>query len=167
MRNIRFSEKLLLLGYCFILLFMIVQDWVPLGTLNDITAIQQEKTKSELINVTLIGVIQITLLISIILLFIGKKYPLFIKLWLIIHPSCIFIGILMSWYIPYLTGIGAAEKVESYTAMFGNTHAFLPVMNGIVPNTLHVLFHIILLLCIIIAIYIAITTPNRENIQRG
>jgi hypothetical protein len=163
MRNIRLSEKALLLGYGFILLFMIVQDWVPLGTLNDISAIKQEKTTNELILITFIGAIQIALFIFLILRFIGKKYPLIIKLWLIIHPSCIFAGVLMSWWIPYFTGIGALEKVESYTTMFGNTHTFLPVMNGIVPNTFHVLFHSTLLFCILVSVYIFVTKPKKST----
>ncbi|WP_096271527.1 hypothetical protein [Paucisalibacillus globulus] len=165
MRKIRFSEKVLLIGYCFILLFMIVQDWVPLGSLNDIDAIKQVKTTNELLLVTLIGVLQVTFLIFLILLFIGKRYPLFLKLWLIIHPSCIFAGVLMSWWIPYLTGIGAAEKVASYTSMFGNTHTFLPVMNGIVPNTLHTLFHASLFCCILVSIYIFVTDSYQTTPQ--
>lgn len=27
-------------------------------------------------------------------------------------------------------GIGSADRVESYQVMFGETHTFLPVMNG-------------------------------------
>jgi hypothetical protein len=166
MRNANLSEKILLLGYSLILLFMIVQDWMPLGSLNDIDAIKQEKTTNELITVTLIGVLQIALFIFLILLFIGKKYPLFIKLWLIIHPSFILGGAVMSWWIPYLTGIGAAEKLESYTTMFGETHAFLPVINGIVPNTLHTLFHFTLLFCIILSIFIFFIKP-KDNMERS
>lgn len=167
MRNIRLSEKVLLVGYSFILLFMIVQDFVPLGSLNDIEAIKQEKTTNELILVTLIGVIQIVLFIVLILLYIGKTYPLLIKIWLVIHPLCIFAGALMSWWIPYFTGIGAQEKVEGYTTMFGNTHAFLPIMNGIVPNTLHTIFHISLLFCILLSIYIFVTKPKvSSNINK-
>jgi hypothetical protein len=29
--------------------------------------------------------------------------------------------------------------------MFANTHTFLPMHNGIAPNTLHVIFHTVLL----------------------
>ena len=35
----------------------------------------------------------------------------------------------------------AAERAARYQAMFGGTHAFLPVHNGIRPNTLHVILH--------------------------
>jgi hypothetical protein len=33
------------------------------------------------------------------------------------------------------------ERAARYQAMFGGTHAFLPVHNGIRPNTLHVILH--------------------------
>lgn len=154
---IRISEKILIVGYGLILLFMLVQDWVPLGPLNDVEAIATENSTSELIVVTLIGGLQILILIGLILLFIGRRYPIWAKLWLIIHPSCIFAGALMSWWIPYFFGIGAQEKVERYNIMFGSTHAFLPTMNGIVPNTLHTLFHVTLFLCILLTLYISFT----------
>ncbi len=100
-RNIRPSEKLLLFGYTLILLFMIVQDLIPLGNLNDIKAVASVHSTNEIIVITLIGVVQILLLIGGILFFIGKKYPLWIRIWLIIHPAFIFIGALFSWWIPY------------------------------------------------------------------
>ena len=48
-RNIRLSEKFLVLGYVFILLFMIVQDLVPLGVLNDVEAIASVESLNEII----------------------------------------------------------------------------------------------------------------------
>lgn len=161
-REVRISEKFLIACYGFILLFMLVQDWVPLGSLNDIDAIAQENTASQLLFITLIGVVQIVILLVLIFIFIGKRYPIWAKLWLIIHPSCIFTGVLFSWWIPYFFGIGAEEKVERYQIMFGDTHSFLPVMHGIVPNTLHFIFHVTLLLCILLTIYISFT-DRRQN----
>lgn len=160
-RNIRISEMLLLLGYCIILIFMVLQDWVPLGTLNDVLAISEARSKSELIMVTLIGVIQIIILITLAILFVGRRYPIWAKLWLIIHPTFIFAGALLDWWIPYLFGYGAEERAERYADMFENTHSFLPEMNGIVPNTLHTIFHTILLLCIALTIYIGFTNKSR------
>ncbi|RDW15751.1 hypothetical protein CWR48_18620 [Oceanobacillus arenosus] len=162
-RDIRVSEKALLFGYSFILLFMLVQDWVPLGPLNDLEAIAAENSTSELIVVTLIGVVQILILMGLLLLFVGKRYPIWAKLWLIIHPSCIFAGALMSWWVPYFFGIGAEERAERYDTMFGDTHSFLPIMNGIAPNTLHSLFHAVLLICIILTIYISVTDRKKRD----
>ena len=162
-RDIRLSEKILISGYAFILLFMIVQDLVPLGKLNDIEGITSVQSFNEILVVTMIGVVQILLLMGGILFFIGKRYPIWAKIWLIIHPSCILFGAIMSWWVPYLFGIGAEEKIERYNTMFGNTHAFLPVMNGIVPNTLHTIFHFILFICIILTVYIFFTKNKRDK----
>ncbi|WP_010648682.1 hypothetical protein [Oceanobacillus massiliensis] len=162
-RNVRTAERLLLAGYGLILLFMFIQDLVPLGQLNDIAAVKMENSTTGLIITTLIGVIQIMMLIGLSLLFIGKHYPIWAKLWLIIHPSCILAGAIWSWWIPYLTGINAEAKIERYTAMFGDTHAFLPTMNGIVPNTLHTFFHFTLLCCIVLTIYICITDHKSKH----
>lgn len=162
-REVRFSEKLLLAGFSFILLFMLVHDWVPLGTLNDVQAVAQENSFQELIIVTLIGSVQFLLLIGLVLLFIGKKYPIWVKLWLVIHQVFIFIGVLIDWWIPYFFGIGAEKRVETYNQMFGNTHTFLPTMNGIAPNTLHIVFHSVLFGCILLTIYIFISDARKRK----
>lgn len=156
-RNIRLSEKLLLIGLIFIFLLMIVHDFVPLGPFNDVEAILNDRPLKELIFVTVVNAGQILLIIIGVLFFIGKKYPIIIKLWLIIHQSCIFIGALIAWWIPYIFGIGAEQRAERYQEMFGDTHSFLPIMNGIVPNTIYTIFHFTLLFCIILTIYICVT----------
>lgn len=160
-REIRLSEKLLLAGLSFILLFMILHDWVPLGSLNDVQAISEDRSFKELLVVTLVGVFQIILLMGLVIIFMGKRYPIWIKLWLVIHQTCIFAGALWAWWIPYFFGIGAEERVERYELMFGNTHTFLPEMHGIAPNTIHTIFHLTLLTCIILSIYIGVTDSKR------
>jgi len=69
----------------------------------------------------------------------------------------------MAWWIPYLFGIGAEERVAKYDEVLGNTHAFLPVMNGIVPNTLHTTFHFALFICILLTVYIFVTDHKRTG----
>ncbi|MCR2821747.1 hypothetical protein [Lederbergia panacisoli] len=162
-REIRFSEKLLIVGFSIILLFMIVQDWIPLGSLNDVHAIAEVRSFNELLIVTTIGVVQILLLMGLVITFMGKWYPIWIKLWLIIHQVFIFAGVLLDWWIPYFSGLGAEQKAERYNQMFGDTHSFLPIMNGIVPNTLHTIFHTILLICIILTVYNALTNSRNDN----
>jgi len=162
-RAFRLSEKLLLAGFSLILLFLIVQDWVPLGSLNDVQAIANDRTFNELFIVTMVGVVQFLLLMGLVIFFKGKRYPIWIKLWLIIHQMCIFAGVLLDWWIPYFFGYGANQRAERYNQMFGDTHYFLPIMNGIVPNTLHISFHITLLSCIILTIYITLTDSIKKQ----
>ncbi|WP_249730380.1 hypothetical protein [Paenibacillus sp. J2TS4] len=154
-------------GYGIIFLFMLLHDWVPLGSLNDVSAVMADRSAKELLVVTAIGVGQVLLLIGLILLFIGKRYPLWAKLWLVIHPSFIFGGALIAWWIPYLFGIGAQERAPRYQEMFGSTHSFLPVMNGMVPNTIHFIFHATLLLSIILTIYIFLTDRKKAEQHQG
>lgn len=164
-RNIRLSEKFLVAGYMLILFFMAVQDLVPLGALNDLEALASVESFDEIIVTTLIGVVQILLILGGVLLFIGKRYPVLIKIWLIVHPSCILLGAMISWWIPYLFGTGTEEKIERFNLMFGHTHSFLPVINGMVPNTLHTMFHLMLLICVILTCYIFLT--NHHDIEQG
>lgn len=165
-RKIRLSERGLLLGLYAILLLMLVQDWVPLGSLNDIDSVFQVHSFTDILTSTLINAGQFVLLIFIVRLFIGRRYPGWARLWLIIHQGFILAGVLMAWWIPYLFGIGAEEKTEPYGITFGNTHAFLPEMNGITPNTLHTGFHAVLLICFLLTCYMAFTGPNKKKKSR-
>lgn len=162
-REIRIAEKVLLVGLSLIFLFMLLHDWIQIGSLNDVQAVKSDGTMGELITVTFINAGQILLLLVVTLLFVGKTYPLLIKLWLVIHQTSIFAGAVWAWWIPYLFGYGAEERIQRYEDMFGNTHSFLPVMNGIVPNTIHTLFHITLLTCIILTIYISLTARKTKE----
>jgi hypothetical protein len=162
-RKIRLSERGLLLGLYAILIFMLVQDWVPLGTLNDVDAVSEVHSFKDLLTAMLINAGQIVLLIFIVRMFIGRRYPVWARLWLIIHQGFIFAGALMAWWIPYLFGIGAEEKVEPYSIMFGSTHTFLPEMNGLTPNTLHTCFHAVLLFCLLLTLYISFTGPKKNK----
>ena len=162
-RKIRLSERGLLLGLYAILILMLFQDWVPLGTLNDVDAVSRVHSFKDLLVSMLINAGQIVLLIFIVRLFIGRRYPVWARLWLIIHQGFIFAGALMAWWIPYLLGIGAEEKAESYRIMFGNTHAFLPEMNGITPNTLHTGLHAVLLICLLLTLYLSFTGPKKKK----
>lgn len=129
MRNIRASEKMYLCGLGLILLFMLIHDWVPLGSLNDVEALKAENTTGELIMITLINTLSISIMIAVSLLYTGKRYPIWARLWLIIHLGFILYGAVSAWWIPYFFGADLT-MIERYGNMFGNTHAFLPVMNG-------------------------------------
>lgn len=162
-RPVRLAEKLLLIGLSLIFVYMVIQDWVPLGSLNDVEAIADERPFNELLIVTSIGAGQILLLLFFVIIFLGKQTPIWIQLWLIIHQVFIFAGALIDWWIPYFFGYGAEERTEKYNKMFGETHHFLPLMNGIVPNTLHIIFHSTLFICIILSVYVTLSDKNNRK----
>jgi hypothetical protein len=60
--------------------------------------------------------------------------------YLIVAYGILFIGEIESWWATYLFGY-KASRAESYRAMFGSTHVFLPIRYGIVPKSLHVVLH--------------------------
>jgi len=60
--------------------------------------------------------------------------------WLWISYGVIFIGQLRAWWLPYLLRAEPARAAR-YQLMFGKTHSFLPMRNGIVPNTAHMSLH--------------------------
>jgi hypothetical protein len=71
----------------------------------------------------------------------GAAYPGWLWWWLWISYGLLLVGELNAWWLPYLVKPADPERVARYRAMFGNTHAFLPERNGIVPNTLHCILH--------------------------
>lgn len=162
MRKVSVSEKAFICGLGLILLFMLLHDWVPLGTLNNVQAVKMEHSISELMKITAIQTLSILVVIAIALTYVGKKYPLWAKLWLVIHLGSILTGAILAWWIPYFFGT-SPERVDSYSLMFGDTHSFLPIMNGIVPNTIHVFFHLTLLITWILAIYISLKKVRVEK----
>jgi hypothetical protein len=122
--------------------FLWLHDWVPLGRLNDVAAVRAVDSTMRLIRVTLIQSVPFTigLVFSCLYFARGAAYPGWLWYWLWISYGLLFVGELTAWWIPYLMRPEPA-RAERYRVMFGNTHAFLPERNGIVPNSLHCLLH--------------------------
>jgi hypothetical protein len=149
-----FSEKLFVVIQAFIVSFLLLHDWIPLGTLNDLEGVRVQNTTQRLVIQTAVNTFPTLIGFLLSLKFIGKKYPLWFKLYMTIMYTCLFAGELYAWWIPYF--FGADEHlVERYSDMFANTHAFLPMMNGIVPNTLHVILHLLTLFVLILSFYLS------------
>jgi hypothetical protein len=70
--------------------------------------------------------------------------------WLGIGYSFLFVCELEAYWIPYLF-LPQPSRAARYQAMFGGTHAFLPVRNGIKPNALHVTPHILKLTTLVLS----------------
>jgi hypothetical protein len=58
-----------------------------------------------------------------------------------ISYALLFVGQIRAWWVPYLVKADP-KRAERFSRMFGNTHSFLPIRNGLVPNTAHILLHI-------------------------
>jgi hypothetical protein len=140
----------------FHVLFLALHDWVPLGSLNDVTAVREENSRGKLIRDTLISTTPFAFGLAASGVYLGQPYPIWLLYYLTISYALLFVGELQAWWIPYFLRPDPARAVR-YEAMFGNTHAFLPARNGIRPNTLHIILHVATLAILLILAAIAVT----------
>jgi hypothetical protein len=63
--------------------------------------------------------------------------------WLWISYGAAVYGIFAGLVVPYLL-VKDPVRAARYQMRFSQTHAFLPLRNGIRPDTLHVCFHIVI-----------------------
>jgi hypothetical protein len=138
--NHRIETILLVLQLCQVV-FLWFHDWIPLGRLNDVRAVRSQDTSLRLIAVTLIQSVPFTFGLLFSVLNFGRPYPHWLYMWLWISYGLIFVGQLRAWWIPYLFHSEPARAAR-YQIMFGNTHRFLPLRNGLVPNTAHIMLHL-------------------------
>lgn len=122
-------------------LFLWLHDWVPLGRLNDVKAVRSQDTTLRLVVVTLIQSVPFTIGLVFSLLYFGPKYPHWLYMWLWISYSIMLAGQIRAWWIPYLFQ-AEPKRAARYQIMFGATHRFLPIRNGLVPNTAHIMLHL-------------------------
>jgi hypothetical protein len=125
----------------FQVVFLWIHDWIPLGRLNDVVAVRSQDTLQRLVMVTLVQSVPWTLGFYFSLKYFGHSYPYWLDWWLWISYALLLIGQVRAWWVPYLFRADP-QRAGRYRVMFGNTHTFLPVRNGLVPNTAHILLHV-------------------------
>lgn len=134
-------EITLLVLQTFQVLFLWIHDWIPLARLNDVAAVRSQDTFRRLAVVTLIQSVPFTFGLWFSLLYFGRPYPHWLYMWLCISYGLIFVGQIRAWWVPYLLR-PEPDRAARYRIMFGNTHHFLPIRNGLVPNTAHIMLHL-------------------------
>ena len=147
---------LLLALQAFHVLFLLLHDWIPLGSLNNIAAVRAENSTPKLLLGTAISTS--FFLIGFIASAIHRNgpYPHWLLWYLLISYLFLFVGELEAWWIPYF-GSPQPERAARYQVMFANTHVFLPARNGIPLNTLHILLHVFTLATIVVIILVMAT----------
>ncbi|MGH6876401.1 MAG: hypothetical protein ACREHV_03370 [Rhizomicrobium sp.] len=133
----------------FVVLFIALHDWVPLGTLNDVAAVQAADPTNKLVIVTALSTLPFAVGFSASAWFARTGFPSWLMWWLWISYGAALYGMLRAWWMPYLL-VKNPARAARYQAMFGRTHAFLPTRNGIRPNTLHVTLHVVIVAVVIL-----------------
>lgn len=126
----------------FVVLFIALHDWLPLGKFNDIRGVHSADSRSRLAMVMILSTLPFAICLAASAYYASARFPMWLVWLLWISYGVGLYGILKTWYVPYLF-VPDPVRATRYQMMFGGTHSFLPVRNGIVPNTLHVLFHAI------------------------
>jgi hypothetical protein len=128
----------------FVVVFIALHDWVPLGSLNNVIAVQSADSKQKLVVVTLLSTLPFAVGLGGTIFYAGSRFPQWLYFYLWISYGSAIYGLIRAWWAPYLLYYDPTRSVR-YEAMFGDTHAFLPARNGIRPNTLHVSLHLVIL----------------------
>jgi hypothetical protein len=129
----------------FVVLFLLFHDWVPLGRLNNLGAIQSEDSFWRRVFVTLLPAVPAALGLYWSWINFDRAYPGGVTFYLWVTYGLLFLGMLRAWWIPYLL-IPDPERAARYRILFKNTHTFLPVRNGLAPDSLHVSLHLVCLM---------------------
>jgi hypothetical protein len=75
-------EWILLALQVFQVLFLWLDDWIPLGRLNDVTAVRRQDTLSRLVIVTLIQSVPFTIGLFYSVRYFRQPYPGWLDKWL-------------------------------------------------------------------------------------
>jgi len=126
----------------FVVVFLLFHDWVPLGRLNNVAAVKSEDSRLRTIFVTLLPAVPAAICLYYSARYFGRAYPDWLEMWFWITYGVFLAGMLRAWWIPYLF-VPDKERAERYQILFAGTHSFLPRRNGIIPDTLHVSFHLV------------------------
>lgn len=133
----------------FHLVFLLLHDWLPLGRLNDISAVRRTITPLQRLAGLLVPGIPVSIALGLSVKYFGNVYPGWFEWWLRVTYGFLFLGELEAWWIPYVFGT-TAKRVALYQVLFGRTHSFLPPRHGVVVNTLHVVLHASTLMTLVI-----------------
>jgi len=86
----------------FHVLFLLLHDWLPLGTLNDLKALRAADPNAKIVRTTLIQTLPYAVGLAGSLFWYGHPYPMWLVWWLWISYGLLFVGELQAWWIPYL-----------------------------------------------------------------
>jgi hypothetical protein len=135
----------------FVVLFIGLHDWIPLGRFNDIRGVHSADSPGKLVIVTLLSTLPFAIGLAGSAYYATSRFPMWLVWFLWISYGIGLYGLIRSWYLPYLF-VPDPARAARYQPMFAGTHTFLPVRNGIAPNTLHVIFHAVYLATVVLLI---------------
>jgi hypothetical protein len=141
-----------------VVLFIAAHDWLPLGRLSNRAGVRSADSTVRLLVTTALSVLPFAAGFAGSVAHATRPFPPWLSWLLVISYGMGFYGMLRAWYLPYFFYRDEA-RVRRYQQRFAGTHAFLPMRNGIRPDTLHVTFHAVLI--ITVGLLCALVTTDR------
>lgn len=143
-----------------LLFFMLFHDWISVPPLNDIAALKsKDSTLYRLMGSFINGSLVLIPLVLTLFYYSQPTIPFYVGMTVMAFYLLLTIGTILSWWIPYL--FGSSQKLKKQFSKFKNTHHFLPrLKDHIIPNTLHVILHLQVWICLGLSIYFLITKAN-------
>jgi hypothetical protein len=121
--------------------FLLLHDWIPLGRLTNLKAVQESDPRGKLILTTLLSALPFAAVFGASCAYWNAaRWPMWLQMWLWYTYGAALAGMLWAWWIPYLL-LPNPERARRHQVRFAGTPRFLPEHNGIAPDTLHVLYH--------------------------
>jgi hypothetical protein len=149
--------RLLILLQAVHVAFLWLHDWIPLRPFNDIEAARGTDGAGKLAIVTAVSAAPFTLGLIFSLIYRHGPLPYWLLAWLGATYGLLFAGAIRAWWWPYLVRPDP-ERAARNAHLFGRTHSFLPVRNGLAPDTLHTAYHLLIAVTLVV---IAIATGQR------
>lgn len=128
---------------------MALHDWIHLPPLTNIRELEKHSTvKGRFINSTIFFfLIFIPLLLTIVY---QPDYSFFVRISIFNFYFFLSVGTIFSWWVPYF--FGSSEQHKKDFEEYKKTHHFLPARgDNVIPNTFHVLLHLLIWSCCLIA----------------
>jgi hypothetical protein len=121
---------------------LLLHDWIPLGRFNNLAALRSADPLTARLVTTIIPLIPTALALYFCAQRFTEPYSHDLKMLLWITYGILLIGMLRAWWIPYLV-TPDPKRAARYQVLFAGTHTVLPVRNGMVPNSLHIVLHLV------------------------
>lgn len=137
----------------YVVLFIALHDWIPLGRLSNLAGVRSADTTARLLRVTALSTLPYAIGLGGSVYYASSRFPDWLMWLLWISYGAGVYGMLRAWWVPYLL-VPDPVRAARYQQRFRDTHAFLPMRNGIRPDTLHVSFHALFLTSLVLLAFL-------------
>jgi hypothetical protein len=110
----------------YVVLFIALHDWIPLGRLSNRAGIRSADTTARLLRVTALSTLPYAIGLGGSVYYASSRFPDWLMWLLWISYGAGVYGMLRAWWVPYLL-VPDPVRAARYQQRFRDTHAFLPM----------------------------------------